>query len=218
MPFSSRFIKSAGLKLLRMISHRQKWEGIEICILTPVARKAHALKVQAALELILEVAPFRIRHIRRQTCFILVIPLGDRIAEWRGALRICALGEKYMEDPAVAPKHVAAAIIHEITHGRIDQAGILYEESNRAEIEAVCLREEIRFARRLRDGEDIIKSAERMMTRANEELSDASLQDRQRSMLKADGVPQWLTNRFFPVKWNSRERANDGESGKWGSV
>jgi hypothetical protein len=201
MAFFSRLRKRGVIGFLRLISRRHECHGLEIRLLTkPGTRKAQARKVEEALDLIARVAPFRLERLKREVQFILVTPLGCEVGQWWHGPRICLVNEKYTQDPDFTPAQLAATVIHEVTHGRLERAGIRYDEARRAEIEGICLREEIRFARRLPDGEDVIRWAEATLAWTNEDLSDAAARARDRESLKEDGCPQWIINRLWPEK------------------
>lgn len=190
----------AGIALLRTLSRKRVYEGLPILVLgKPGTRRASALKIEAALQLIARVAPFRWKRMRRDVKRIWAVPLASNLGEWWPGRRFCLLDDRYVEDPAVTPSQLAATIIHEATHACIDHAGISYDADRRVKIEGVCLRAEIRFARRLPDGEDIIRRAEANLSRPAEDWSDAAAAERdregRREMMKEAHFPQWLIDR-----------------------
>ena len=65
-----------------------------------------------------------------------------------------------MQAETTSPELIAAVIVHEATHARLERYGIGYEEKLRARIEAVCFRRELAFAAKLPNGEAVRQPAE----------------------------------------------------------
>jgi hypothetical protein len=57
---------------------------------------------------------------------------------------------------------IAATIVHEATHARLDRCGIGYDKL-RPRVEAVCFRRELAFAAKLPNGEQVREQAERKL-------------------------------------------------------
>lgn len=108
-------------------------------------------------------------------------------AEYSFALRVCLLGRGLVSRGDI--RIMATVLIHETTHGWLYAKGIRWSEDRHQRVEAICLREELRFARRLADGR--LQMA--VLRRLNElPQREDELQERARS-IGALGMPRWFT-------------------------
>ena len=116
--------------------------------------------VIAALELIGEHDPRRLRTLKRTTDVIVDRPLagGSNAGAYRPRHR--AISIDYGQAPSDwtdiwQQTYFAGLLVHEATHGRIAAVGISTTTRNRVQIERICTAEENRFYERLRciDGE-----------------------------------------------------------------
>lgn len=81
-------------------------------------------------------------------------------------------------------------LVHEATHARLHRAGVRYTHDLRERIEAICLKAEIDFGRRLPGAEQLVAEAQTALeTRWWEAPSQ---QQREIGQLRALGVPGWL--------------------------
>lgn len=122
----------------------REFGGIELCVYSfgdPERDEVVFHGLTLALRLISEVQPWRRhmlpRHIRR---ILSVYPLG---AEYVHSIEACVIGYKSLEEGRI--RHVAEAIIHELTHARIENCGIAYTNATRARIEQLCFKAELNF-------------------------------------------------------------------------
>lgn len=120
--------------------------GLELCVYPsgdPQRDETVFNGLTAALRFIHEVQPWRTHMLSRHLKRILsVYPLG---AEYVSSIDACVIGYKALEEGRV--EYVAEAIIHELTHARIEHCGIEYTEANRARIEHLCTKAELNFER-----------------------------------------------------------------------
>jgi hypothetical protein len=136
-------------------------------------------RIEEALGLIKRHDPLRYDRLRRDLERIWVTPLPGNWGEYRDALRMCALDERYVLAKGTRPEQIASTIVHEATHARLLRCGIGYETSLRARVEAVCFRRQRAFATRLPTGGPTQEDAERRLTGYPVEFwSDASLRQR----------------------------------------
>src|SRR5260221_14466382 len=64
-------------------------------------------------------------------------------------VRLCVISPEYFQRHTSDGEEAAAAIIHELTHARLDALGFDYREERRARIERICFRASRRFLERL---------------------------------------------------------------------
>ena len=106
-------------------------------------------KVEAALGLIQSHAPAHLARLHRHVGGILVFPMDDAIAVWRQDLDACLLAASWVHRVEVTSEDVAASIIHELMHARLDAIGFPYDNTTRARVERICALAERNFAARL---------------------------------------------------------------------
>ncbi|TAL76703.1 MAG: hypothetical protein EPN75_13905 [Beijerinckiaceae bacterium] len=108
-------------------------------------------RVEEALQLIKRTDRIQyariIRHLRR----IWVNIISNASACYRHSLNACVLDERFVVAETTTLERIAEAIVHEATHARLEAWGIHYDEKLRPRIEAICVRRELAFARRLSD-------------------------------------------------------------------
>jgi hypothetical protein len=121
-------------------------------------------RVAEALCLIKQYDPRRYNRLRRDMDRIWVFVLTGNQGEYRDALKMCVLDERYVLAAATRPEQIASTIVHEATHARLIRCGIGYEEALRARVEAVCFRQQRAFAAKLPVGEPTREEAERRLT------------------------------------------------------
>jgi hypothetical protein len=153
-------------------------------------------RVEQALQVIKTHDPRRYDRLRRDLSRIWVRLLtGDRGC-FNATLRACELDSRFVLDSNTTPVELAATIVHESAHARIEQCGIAYRRELRHRIEAACRRQEIAFANRLPDGVVIRERADEWLATPSEFWSDDAFEERYvdgtLSTLRYLGVPVWL--------------------------
>ncbi|HEY2851817.1 MAG TPA: hypothetical protein VGJ18_03175 [Gemmatimonadaceae bacterium] len=143
-------------------------------------------RVQRALELIGRYEPRRLDRIRRDVRTICGMSGGPNVYHHVGRAIMLTMPTVL----ASSPPELAMVIVHEATHGRIDDRGIPYLAENRSRIETACVRQETIFARRLPGGDALADASVGKL--ANPWWSDQDLVEWQLRTLKAEEVPPWL--------------------------
>ena len=104
--------------------------------------------------------------------------LTTGVGQFNPRLWACMLDERFVQADTTDAPLLAAVIVHEATHARLWRYGFGYNEEQRERIEAICLRRELAFARRLPDGQKAAQSAEEMLASSPSYLTDKALSDR----------------------------------------
>jgi hypothetical protein len=154
--------------------------------------------VEEALRLIKVYDRVRYNHLIRDLERVWVRPLPGICGRFNYSLSACELDPRFLLAETSFPEGIAAVIVHEATHARLQRCGIGYGEDLRARVEAVCIRRELAFAAKLPNGEQVREQAERALelgaTRGY--WTDADFYKRERSgyieMLRYVGLPDWL--------------------------
>jgi hypothetical protein len=146
--------------------------------------------IREAVQLLATHDPRRFARIRRDLKYIVVTrTLLSEVAEYWPNLRACLLDASFAT--AQPPSTTALNIVHEATHARLWRAGIRYNELVRARVERCCIGEELAFAMRVPNGDELQGAARRKLYDASY-WSDASMRDRKLKRLESRGVPRWL--------------------------
>ena len=137
----------------RLILRAAAWEQCEgvpvaVGVLSDEARLRR--RVAEALRLLATHAPEDLTRIRQLMRGILVARLYGANAAWRQAPRLCVISPPYLTAETSTPA-VAATIIHELMHARLDALGFEYKGERRARIERICFRASQRFLEKLPD-------------------------------------------------------------------
>ena len=77
---------------------------------------------------------------------------------------MCELEENFVRAENTSAAQIASVIVHEATHARMMRLGFGYEEPKRVRIEHICFGAQQAFARRLPDGEQLVKEVEETRT------------------------------------------------------
>lgn len=188
-------VRRLSLRLAVAASPGTQIEGLQVRNLTTAAPIAERFeRVREALELIQTVDSVRFMRIRHTLRWILIINGGRAAGSYWHDLTACALDADHLDgDP---PTTVAATIVHEAMHARLDRLGIRYRPDTIDRIERLCYEAEVAFAQRLPDGQELIDEARRLM--ALTDYSSAQQDDAKTRSLRALGWPEWL------LRWRVR--------------
>ena len=150
-------------------------------------------RVEKALRLIQSYDAKRFAQIQRyiKTIFI----FGDPTARgyWHQDLQMCELQEDFVRAEDTSSAKIASVIVHEMTHARLMRLGFGYEEPKRLRIEHICFGAQQAFARRLPDGEELVKEVEETQAYYGEaHFSDAGRCEADLEGLRVLGVPKWI--------------------------
>ena len=182
-------------KLLRWLYHGRDVDGVWVGATDELILE----KVIAALRMIEVHDPVRYRRLTQDLPRLWVVTfLPGAVATYSDRLRACRLSEEFVVHDDTTVEMIAATIVHEATHARLDNCRIRYEEGLRARIEAVCFRREIAFAAKLPDGLVVREHAERSLTYYADPAywTDAAFHNRELTevpkALRQIGAPEWV--------------------------
>jgi hypothetical protein len=101
-----------------------------------------------ALDLIARYQPWRLRHLERDVDCLLVVRFPCRGA-WFPEHRACMTELTFLARRDISAAPVAASIIHEGMHARVDAMGVSRAARDRAKEERLCRRAELEFGEAL---------------------------------------------------------------------
>jgi len=164
-------------------------------------------RVEDALDLLKRYAPLHysrvIHHLERVWVDLLI----DGRAGYRSVLKACVLDERFVLYEGTTPARIAAVIVHEATHARLERWGVRYDEKIRPRIEAICLRRELSLARNFPDSsqlqEELVRTLEWCVANPDYYF-DASFRERDRrggvETLHYAGAPDWLVRILLKLR------------------
>lgn len=136
-------------------------------------------KIEAALRLIHDYDPRRLRRIERDIDGIFVYKATGDLGCFHFSIRLVTLRSDYVLSPSNSAAEIASTLVHEGTHARLRALGFDYAPERRARIEAICHRSEIAFARRVPDSKGLVEGAEWRLALDPSEWGYQALQQRQ---------------------------------------
>jgi len=153
-------------------------------------------RLDAALELIERHQPSHFRRMHRDFARIQVRRFPCRGAYFPDT-RICLVELTFVVNREFTPTQVAATILHEAMHARLDNAGVKYDPAGAAKHERFCRRAEVEFGMLAPDGAPVVERALASLASADDEVApviDWELAGRRvdAADLSALSAPDWM--------------------------
>jgi hypothetical protein len=169
-------------------------------------------KTATALSLIETHAPKYFSRVRRFIPRILIFGGHGYTAVYISELGLCDIARDYALAKTTTPFCLAMTLVHEATHGYLESRGFAYEEHRREQIETICMRTEVAFARRLPESAELVAEAEGRLHMPSVYWKTEAFVQRDIEHLKKLRAPRWLV-RF--VEWRlgrlaQRDRTANG--------
>ena len=172
-------------------------------------------RVEEALQLIKCHDALSYARITRNLDRIWVNLLPSARAHYDTSINACVFDERHVLSETTTIEQIASTIIHEATHARLEGWGIFYAEAMRARIEAICLRRELSFLRKLPNTEirrDEISRTLEWCVADHDYFADASFREREEDgqveTLRHLNVPDWLIRWATWMITRRRKRAS----------
>jgi hypothetical protein len=131
-------------------------------------------RAEAVIRRVGEYQPWRLAHIRRDLAGIIVKRYACRGAYLVGE-RLCLLELTFMANEQFSDSQVAACLVHEGMHARLDRLserfGVTPFVQARARHERICRRAELDFGLAVPDGAPVVQRALESMSLADDEVA-----------------------------------------------
>jgi hypothetical protein len=131
-------------------------------------------RAEAVIARIAQYQPWRLAHLRRDIAGIVVERYPCRAA-YLPAVRLCLLELTFMANEQFSDSQVAASLVHEGMHARLDHLarthGITPFDAARARHERICRRAELDWGHAVPDGEPVVRRALESIQLADEEVA-----------------------------------------------
>lgn len=127
-------------------------------------------RIERCLELIRQYVPHHLRHMQRDFKYIISKRFACRGAYFH-AEGACLVELTFCVNADFSDAEVAATILHEAMHARLDNLGFPLEMEDRARQERFCRRAELEFGALVPGGDKVIERARQTMELADEEVA-----------------------------------------------
>ncbi|HEX6628892.1 MAG TPA: hypothetical protein VF105_13140 [Gemmatimonadaceae bacterium] len=127
-------------------------------------------RLERSLALIKEYVPHHFRHMQRDFAYIVSKRFACRGAYFHNE-RACLVELTFTVNPDFSDAEVAATILHEAMHARLDRLGFPLEMEDRARQERFCRRAEIEFGMLVPGGQNVVERAQQTIELADEEVA-----------------------------------------------
>jgi hypothetical protein len=127
-------------------------------------------RIERCLALIKQYVPHHFRHLQRDFAYIVSKRFACRGAYFHNE-GACLVELTFTVNPRFSDAEVAATILHEAMHARLDQLGFPLEMEDRARQERFCRRAEIEFGLLVPGGEKVVERANQTLELADEEVA-----------------------------------------------
>lgn len=129
-------------------------------------------RLDTALGLIQRYQPSHFRRMGRDFSLIQVRRFPCRGAYFPET-RICLVELTFVVNRDFTPTQVAATILHEAMHARLDNAGVKFESTSAAKHERFCRRAEVEFGMVAPDGAPVVERALASLASEDDEVAPA---------------------------------------------
>ena len=127
-------------------------------------------RLERSLSLIERYVPHHFRHLKRDFAYIVVQRFACRGAYFHEQ-RACLVELTFTVNADFSDAEVAATILHEAMHARLDTLGFPLEMEDRARQERFCRRAEIEFGTLVPGGERVVERAQWTSELSDEEVA-----------------------------------------------
>jgi hypothetical protein len=155
-------------------------------------------RIEEALRLIQNYDRLRYNRLIRDLERIWVRDVPGAFGSFDHSLHACSLDREFVLAEKSSAEVIAATIVHEATHARLDRCGISYEEKLRPRVEAACFRREMAFAAKLPNGEQVREQAVRKLEfySTQDYWTNAAFAERYDKdhieLIRRLGAPDWI--------------------------
>jgi len=127
-------------------------------------------RIERCLTLIQRHVPHHFRHMARDFSYIISKRFACRGAYFHQE-RACLIELTFCVNPDFSDAEVAATVLHEAMHARLDNLGFPLEMEDRARQERFCRRAELEFGMLVPGGERVIERARQTIVLADDEVA-----------------------------------------------
>jgi hypothetical protein len=123
--------------------------------------------------------------------------MSPACGQWESSCGLVRIDIEFLKAKETVPLQIATVLVHEGAHAWLDRMGVDYEVGQRWRIEAVCLRSELSFLRRVPGADWLIEHTQSQLAHGAEDYTDAARLNRRVAKLRQVGVPEPLIRLFL---------------------
>jgi hypothetical protein len=189
------------------LAEKRLVHGVPVGILAPSDQERRVIfpRMVEAFDLLARYDPRRLRRFQRDVVGVIVEMIPDACGQWESSCRLVRIDTHFAEAKDTVTLQIATVLVHEGAHAWLDRMGIKYDVAQRVRIEAVCLRSEISFQRRVPGGEWLIEHTQHQLALGAENYTAAAYLNRRVAKLRQLGFPEPLI-RFLLWRWERKLR------------
>ncbi|PZM15591.1 hypothetical protein [Rhizobium tubonense] len=182
--------------LLRL-SKSTEVDGVWIGVFSDGDQHEVLSRVQGALALIKRHDANRYERVIASFDRIWISYLFGAVGRYLPEQKRCQLDPLFVLSSPI--EFIASTIVHEATHARLFNVGIPYSFENRHRVEKVCIRQEMLFARRIPEAEELRKRiSEKLLLDPEVWSKETSAERLRNAFVKSDGgLPKGLRRRLY---------------------
>jgi hypothetical protein len=162
-------------RIAERLTERHVVRDIPVAVINsrPDIDTAHVLRrLEGALALIAEYQPWRFRRLRRDFAQILVRRYPCRAA-YHPESRTCLVELTFLANPDFSEAQIAASIVHEAVHARLDRMGVRVRPDQHAREERLCRMAEVEFGLAVPNGRPVVERARGALTLSDDDVAPA---------------------------------------------
>jgi hypothetical protein len=149
-------------------------------------------KLERALGLIEEYCPVQYRRVQCNLARFLAFRIPPNLAEYHPKSHMCFIDCEYLVSEELLPEELAMTIVHETAHANLFRHGFGYDPTKRSQVERICVRAEISFAKRLPGGAPLAQAATARLDFGEAFWSDEEFLQRDLKALRTLNMPTWF--------------------------
>lgn len=196
MSFQDRFRRLHRRLLARRLDKRTL-HGVEVGVfVADDSTDAILNKLGRGIWLLQRYDPRQFGELKQHCRMIIIFGTTGPQAQWWNDVGWIWFNSAAFVRPHFTEQRVAATLVHEVAHARLDALGFKYTPDRRRRTEVICLRAQERFARRLPDSTDLATLYQRWaaetLQQSDSEWSDAAFHMKSIKRMMQLGLPHWL--------------------------
>jgi hypothetical protein len=161
-----------------------------------------------AFDMLARYDPRRLNRFKRDVGGVVIEMIVDACAQWESSCRLVRIDKLFARAKDTVALQIATVLVHEGTHAWLDRRGIKYDAERWLRIEAICMRSELSFQRRVPGGEGMIEQTQQQLALGAELYAPTAYLDRRVARMRQLGFPEFLI-RYAVRRWQRQLQERD---------
>jgi hypothetical protein len=138
----------------------------------------------------------RLKRFQRDVVGV-IVEMSAACGQWESSCGLVRIDIEFVKAKETVALQIATVLVHEGAHAWLDRMGVNYDAGQRWRVEAVCLRSELSFLRRVPSADWLIEHTQHQLAHGAEDYTDAAFLSRRVAKLRQIGVPEPLIRLFL---------------------